>query len=95
MPHQRPSAEISRTVEGWRCPLCYCTGHTRVVVDRPNGTPYKTAFYECMRCTVMFRDPDQFARLGVPVRRWANDVGPKTLAEARRYWLGPTPDEPK
>jgi hypothetical protein len=67
--------------------------HERVMVDRPNGEPYTTEFYQCFRCTVMFRDPDKFARLGVPIRRYANDIGPKTLAEARRYWIGPAPTE--
>lgn len=64
----------------------------QVVVERPNKAAYKTDFYSCMRCSVMFLDPDQFARLGIPVRRWAGDVFSKTLEDALKYWNRTKPE---
>jgi hypothetical protein len=29
----------------------------RVIVKRPNGASYVTAFFSCKVCTLMFRDP--------------------------------------
>ena len=43
-----------------------------------------TEFYECTGCTVTFRHPARFTRLGMPVRRWAADVEPRTLREVHR-----------
>ncbi len=73
-------------VSNWRCPLCHGGMFQPVVVERPNKPPYKTDFYSCYRCSVVFLEPDKFARLGMPVKRWANDVGPETLQEAFRFW---------
>lgn len=69
-------------MSGWRCPLCNATAYTQIAVARPSGKGYLTEFYECAGCTVMFRNPARFARLGLPVRRWAADVEPRTLREA-------------
>lgn len=41
----------------FRCPLCRGVTWERVIVKRPNGTSYVTAFYSCTVCTLMFRDP--------------------------------------
>jgi hypothetical protein len=41
----------------FRCPLCRGVTCERVVVKRPNGTAYVTAFFSCTVCTLMFRDP--------------------------------------
>lgn len=70
----------------WRCPLCLYSVYQQVVVRTASGGQYRTEFFECSRCSNMFRDPEKYARLGIPVRRWAGDVGPKTLAEAHYYW---------
>ena len=86
MAHQQPSPDSFHHLSGWRCPLCLYTMYEPVEVRKPNGGTYRTDFYQCGRCSNMFRDPARYARLGVPVRRWANDVGPKTLDEAHRYW---------
>lgn len=86
MPHHRPPSDTSDFIEGWRCPLCLYTMYQQVVVRTDRRSEYRTEFFECGRCSNMFRDPDKYARLGIPVRRWANDVGPKTLAEAHHYW---------
>jgi len=80
MAHQYGPDSFS-LVSGWRCPLCNATAYSQVEVARSNGTSYKTEFYECTGCTVMFRHPGRFARLGFPVRRWAADVEPRTLRE--------------
>lgn len=85
MPHQRPAADTFNTLAGWRCPLCNHTGYMQVAVARPNGGSYMTEFYECSGCTVMFRHPGRFARLGAPVRRWALDVEPRTLREVHGF----------
>jgi hypothetical protein len=69
-------------VAGWRCPLCNATSCDRVEVPRPKGATYKTDFFQCAGCTVLFRHPQRFSRLGLPVRRWAADVEPRTLREA-------------
>ena len=85
MPHQRPVADTFNTVSGWRCPLCNGTAYSPVEVARPDGTRYRTEFYECLGCTVMFRHPGRFARLGVPIRRWAGDVEPLPLGELHNF----------
>ena len=95
MSHHQPPRDTSHHVSGWRCPLCLGGAYAQVTVARPNGDAYRTSFFECARCSVVFRDAGRFSRLGVPVRRWCGDVDPKTLAEAHRYWLGPTPEKPE
>lgn len=89
MPHQRPDSDSFDWVSGWRCPLCLGTAHCQVEVKRPNGSHYETEFYECVRCSVMFRHPGRFARLGIPIRRWAGDIEPRSLSEAQEYWQEP------
>jgi hypothetical protein len=37
----------------------------------------------------MFRHPGRFTRLGLPIRRWAMDVEPRTLREAHRFVTEP------
>ena len=74
-------------VSGWRCPLCNATAYNQVQVPRADGTQYKTAFFECGACTVMFRHPARFARLGLPVRRWAADVEPRALREVHGFLI--------
>ena len=62
------------------------TMYEPVEVRKRSGGTYRNQFYQCRRCTNMFRNPARYARLGVPLRWWACDVGPKALAEAQRYW---------
>jgi hypothetical protein len=40
------------------CPICACI--REVVVPKGAGY-YKTAFFECCSCSVMFRDPAKFS----------------------------------
>lgn len=68
-------------VFGWRCPVCNSIAYRQTLVARPNGAAYLTEFFECAGCTLMFRHPGRFARLGMPIRRWAMDVEPRTLRE--------------
>jgi hypothetical protein len=42
------------------CPTCKCINFKDVVVPRGNGY-YRTAFFECCSCSVMFRDPAKFS----------------------------------
>ena len=78
------------SVSGWRCPLCNATTYSQIKVTRPNGANYVTEFHECDGCTVMFRHPAHFTRLGMPVRRWAMDVEPRTLRDVHGLALDPT-----
>lgn len=59
------------------------------MVARPDGRAYLTEFFECAGCTLMFRHPGRFTRLGLPIRRWAMDVEPRTLAEVHRLQRDP------
>jgi hypothetical protein len=71
MPHHRPDREYWHHVSGWRCPLCLGGHYEPVVVTRTNGGSYRTEFFQCGRCSVVFRDPATYARLGV----WRSSVG--------------------
>jgi hypothetical protein len=89
MAHQRPDVSGFDMVHGWRCPLCTGTGYSQVEVARSDGKRYLTEFYECLKCTVMFRHPGRFARLGIPLRRWAGDIEPRSLSEAHGFFVVP------
>jgi hypothetical protein len=80
MANQRPEPD-GFSVSGWRCPLCNATAYSQIEVSRQGGAIYKTEFFQCLGCTVMFRHPGRFTRLGMPVRRWAMDVEPRTLRQ--------------
>jgi hypothetical protein len=45
----------------FRCPICRSHFYKEVVVAKAGGF-YKTEFFECSGCSVMFRDPDRFTR---------------------------------
>jgi ribosomal protein S27E len=49
----------------FKCPLCGSTNYVKVRVRKPNGHWYATEFYECVHCTVMFRDPASFTKCQV------------------------------
>jgi hypothetical protein len=42
------------------CPICASVNFKDVVVPRGEGH-YRTAFYECCSCSVMFHDPAKFS----------------------------------
>ena len=46
----------------FRCPICRSQFFGSVVVARPGGGKYRTEFYECSGCSVMFRDPVKFTK---------------------------------
>jgi transcription elongation factor Elf1 len=48
--------------EHFKCPLCGSTKYVEVRVQKTNGHSYTTEFYQCFHCTVMFHDPQLFAR---------------------------------
>jgi hypothetical protein len=93
MPHQHPEPDGFTSMNGWRCPLCNATTYNQIVVARPSGDRYLTEFYECSGCTTMFRQPARFARLGLPVRRWAMDVEPRTLRDVHGF--AQEPEKPR
>jgi hypothetical protein len=43
----------------------------------------------------MFRHPGRFTRLGLPIRRWAMDVEPRTLREVHGFVTEPNQTTPK
>ena len=65
------------------------------LVARPNSASYLTEFFECAGCTLMFRHPGRFTRLGLPIRRWAMDVEPRTLREVHGFVAEPERESPK
>jgi len=81
MSHQHSDSDAFSEVFGWRCPVSNSTAYRQILVSRPNGQAYLTEFFECTGCTLMFRHPGRFTRLGMPIRRWAMDVEPRTLRE--------------
>jgi hypothetical protein len=72
-------------VSGWQCPICDAKSYDKVIVSKPNGMSYQTEFYECKGCTIMFRHPGRFTRLGIVIKRWAADVEPKSLGEVHGF----------
>jgi hypothetical protein len=49
-----------RSAMAFTCPICACINFREVVVPKGTGY-YKTAFFECCTCSVMFRDPARFS----------------------------------
>jgi hypothetical protein len=46
----------------FRCPICSNGAFREVVVARGDGKPpYRTEFYECSKCSAMFRDAGKFS----------------------------------
>jgi hypothetical protein len=44
------------------CPLCGSDGYVAIHVQRPSSNWYRTPFYSCFGCRVMFDDPQLFSR---------------------------------
>lgn len=44
----------------FRCPICRSRYFAIVTVERKDRPPYRTGFYECSCCSVMFRDVAKF-----------------------------------
>ena len=71
--------ETKREVERlrrFRCPLCKSVQALIVFLPRPGGRSYKTPFYQCAGCTVLFHDVERFSRLTskqVGGRGWLED----------------------
>ncbi len=47
------------TLSQWKCRLCGFDRYHRVTVLRKSGARYKTPFYACSRCSVMFLNAAQ------------------------------------
>lgn len=54
------SAPASPSSGPFACPICRSGLFAEVSVRRPNGTLYRTQFYQCSGCTAMFTDPVKF-----------------------------------
>ena len=50
------------------CPLCGSDSYVDVHVRRPNGDWYRTSFFKCFGCAVMFHDPLAFTQQNRHVR---------------------------
>lgn len=60
----------------FKCPLCGSDGYVTVIVQKPNGHWYRTAFYQCFGCSVTFVDPEKFARQERYLRRHGPPAAP-------------------
>jgi hypothetical protein len=76
------SGEPLTTDIPFNCPLCGSNQCLSVVVKRTNGDYYRTAFYRCAGCTVMFLNPEKFSKQ----IRYTFDSG--------RKWAGEEPMRP-
>ena len=47
---------------GFECPVCKHRRFYRILVQRDRQAPYRTAFYGCFGCSVMFTDPYRFTQ---------------------------------
>lgn len=68
----------------FRCPICHGTSCESVVVRRPNGSLYRTEFFRCAICTLMFTDPLALTR-GYEDRP-RRPAAPATGAAAYQAW---------
>jgi len=57
--HSRMNASLPSGM-AFMCPICKSTNFKDVVVPRGEGY-YRTAFFECCACSVMFHDPVKFS----------------------------------
>jgi hypothetical protein len=44
------------------CPLCGSDGYVAIHVKRPGGNWYRTPFYRCFGCSVVFTQPRAFTQ---------------------------------
>jgi hypothetical protein len=60
------------------CPLCGSDAYVEVNVKRPSGEWYRTAFYKCFGCSVLFHNRWLSASRGAACEiraRWAARIG--------------------
>lgn len=62
----------------FRCPICHAERYVPLRVRRPDGSWYRTEFWECFGCSVMFADPVKFA--GNLVANDGKDRAPRRFA---------------
>jgi hypothetical protein len=53
-------------------------GYVAIHVQRPSGSWYRTPFYRCFGCSVMFRHPDLFSQ------QWKITSDPNAMGGAHR-----------
>ena len=47
---------------GFECPVCGHRRFYRILVQRDGQPAYRTAFYGCFGCSIMFTDPYRFTQ---------------------------------
>ena len=57
-----PPTPPPRPPERFLCPICGCEAYQKVWVTGRNGRPVETDAWQCLRCTVMFREPMRFSK---------------------------------
>ena len=57
MPREKLATDVR-----FSCPHCGSNQCVSVIVRKPNGDYYRTEFYKCAGCTVMFLDPERFSK---------------------------------
>lgn len=72
----------------YKCPICESDSYVRIVVKKPNGDWYRTAFFQCFGCSVMFTDPKAFTEKRKHVRN-----GLPVMGAAHYVALATTPSE--
>ena len=94
MAHHQPDADRFADAYGWRCPICNSIEYRRSKVSTRAGTPYRPDIYECTGCTLMFRHPPKFSRLGINPRGFAGDKDSRNLRSVHGFVLVPGHTEP-
>ena len=77
----------------WKCPICTCPDHASIDVVRPDGSLYRTDFFRCAACSMMFMEPelanrdtiDAFGTDGF-TPQMAHDHSLLNQALTYRYW---------
>ena len=76
----------------FKCPVCHCSMFDSVIVSRPDGESYKTSFFRCAACTLMFMEPELFTaapeyQTQAPTgKKMAWEVSALRQALTYRYW---------
>ena len=54
--------EACRDYAGFECPVCGHRRYYRIIIPRERQPAYRTAFYGCFGCSMMFTDPYKFTQ---------------------------------
>lgn len=65
----------------FQCPVCDSPECDRVIVERPDGSAYRTEFFFCLGCTMMFREPELFTAAPELRRTFVTSDAPRMAHE--------------